>query len=102
MLFLCIMWQKIVLEYYYHHVTIEYLGYSFDFKKDGAKRHPQIFNLHSSLFNSLFLPSMFSDELNKSASAEVGLLNVIFTAIDLDEFLGMLVADRNHQPPSGN
>jgi hypothetical protein len=45
---------------------------------------------------------MFSYELNKSASAEVGLLNVVFTAIDLDQFLGVLVADRNHQPPPGN
>jgi hypothetical protein len=45
---------------------------------------------------------MFSYELNKSASAEVGLLNVIFTAIALDQFLGMVVADRYHPPHSGN
>ena len=45
---------------------------------------------------------MFSDEFHKSASAEVGLLNVMAAAVELDEFLGMLVADRNHQSPSGN
>jgi hypothetical protein len=30
-------------------LNIEYLRYSFDFKKDGAKRHQQIFNLQSSI-----------------------------------------------------
>jgi len=44
---------------------------------------------------------MFADELDKSASAEVGLLNVIFAAIKLDEFLGVLIADRNYQSPAG-
>jgi len=33
-------------------LNIEYLRYSFDFKKGGAKRHPQIFNRQSSIFNS--------------------------------------------------
>jgi hypothetical protein len=36
----------------YFRLTIEYLRYSFDFKKDGAKRHQQIFNFQSSIFNS--------------------------------------------------
>jgi hypothetical protein len=33
-------------------VIIEYLRFSFVFKKGGAKRHQQIFNLQSSIFNS--------------------------------------------------
>jgi hypothetical protein len=33
-------------------LNIEYLRNSFHFKKDGAKRHPQIFNLQYSIFNS--------------------------------------------------
>ena len=33
----------------YCRLNIEYLRYSFDFKKDGAKRHQQIFNLQSSI-----------------------------------------------------
>jgi hypothetical protein len=36
---------------FYESVNIEYLRNSFHFKKDGAKRHPQIFNLQSSIFN---------------------------------------------------
>ena len=36
----------------YFRLNIEYLRNSFHFKKDGAKRHPQIFNLQSSIFNS--------------------------------------------------
>ena len=36
----------------YFRLNIEYLRYSFDFKKDGAKRHQQIFNLQYSIFNS--------------------------------------------------
>ena len=36
----------------YFRLNIEYLWYSFDYKKDGAQRHPQIFNLQSSIFNS--------------------------------------------------
>ena len=43
-LFLCFLCRKIELEYFHYFVTIEYLRYSFEFKKDGAKRHPQIFN----------------------------------------------------------
>jgi hypothetical protein len=38
-------------------LNIEYLRYSFDFKKDGAKRHQQIFNRSAaggSIFNSGF------------------------------------------------
>jgi len=35
-------------------LNIEYLRYSFDFKKDGAKRHQQIFNLQSSIVNIQF------------------------------------------------
>ena len=35
----------------YFRLNIEYLRNSFHFKKDGAKRHPQIFNLQSSIFN---------------------------------------------------
>jgi hypothetical protein len=30
-------------------LNIEYLRYSFDFKKDGAKRHQQIFNRQYSI-----------------------------------------------------
>jgi hypothetical protein len=36
----------------YCRLNIEYLRNSFHFKKDGAKRHPQIFNLQYSIFNS--------------------------------------------------
>jgi len=43
----------------YFRLNIEYLRYSFDFKKDGAaqapalrERHPKIFNLQSTIFNS--------------------------------------------------
>jgi len=36
----------------YFRLNIEYLRYSSDFKKGGAKRHQQIFNLQSSIFNS--------------------------------------------------
>jgi len=35
----------------YFRLNIEYLRNSFHFKKDGAKRHPQIFNLQYSIFN---------------------------------------------------
>ena len=35
----------------YFRLKIEYLRNSIHFKKDGAKRHPQIFNLQSTIFN---------------------------------------------------
>ena len=39
---------------------------------------------------------MLSYKLNKSASAEVGLLNAVFVAINFNEVLSMLVAYGNH------
>jgi hypothetical protein len=45
----------------YFRLNIEYLRYSFDFKKDGAKRHQQIFNLQSSIFNSGFAGLGFNE-----------------------------------------
>ena len=50
------MWKEHAKEYLGHFqqlVTIEYLTYSFDFKNDGAKRYSQIFNLQSSIRNSV-------------------------------------------------
>jgi hypothetical protein len=44
--------KKNVLGYSRYFQTIEYLRYSFHFKKNGAKRHLQIFNLQSSILNS--------------------------------------------------
>ena len=44
--------KKIVLGYFHYLVTIEYLRNSIHFKTDGVKRHPQIFDLRSSIFNS--------------------------------------------------
>jgi hypothetical protein len=38
----------------YFRLNNEYLRYSFDFKKDGAKRHQPIFNLQSSIVNIQF------------------------------------------------
>ncbi|CAB1063304.1 hypothetical protein D1BOALGB6SA_8087 [Olavius sp. associated proteobacterium Delta 1] len=52
---MCFLCPKKVLDYFHYPVTIEYFRrYSFDFKKDGVKRHSlrRRINLQSSLFNS--------------------------------------------------
>jgi len=56
---------------------------SFHFKKDGAKRHPQIFNLQSSIFNS------GSSELGNGRQNDCNIIAATGSLGGLDEFFDL-------------
>jgi len=80
------LWQK---KLYWNNFTvsyglnIEYLSppaADFYFKKDGAKRHPQIFNLQSSIFNSGLsgLCSYYIDKFSTNQPINYSAINYYF------------------------
>ncbi len=63
----------------YFRLKIEYLRNSIYFKKDGAKRHPQIFNLQSKIFNLVSEPQIVFLDMLISQQFFAGSLHGNFT-----------------------